>query len=267
MKDNQTSVRLLTIAAVFVWVAGAATTAQADVFAPVTATFTDPVLIGVLVNDPASGDDTFSDDSATAVYSGVGTNSLSWGTAPDLGIPAAEQFSQLTFTGNPAVNLSSSTSQQIGTMSFLNGTSDTGTVIFGATITFYANANMLGSDSLIITTTQNQYSGTGLTTAQLQTDADWINICGFSSDICNLALASYEDSETGMLSPVVAKLTAKLDFELTDIAVTADTSNLGTVATLPALGEVPEPSSLTLTFTLLGGCGLGLMRRRRTARI
>jgi hypothetical protein len=247
---------------------GGATTAHADVLgATVSATFTDPVLVGNVANDPAPGELTFVDNSTTATYSGVGTNSISWGTGPDLGIPAGEQFSQLTFMGASNINLSSSTPQTIGTISYLNGTSDLDSLIFGVTINFYAanGSTYLGSDNVIITTTENQYSGTGLTPQQLQTDADYINICGNSSNICGESLESYEDSETGQLSPVVANLQADLDFNLTGITVQNSSSNLGTVGNLPALAQVPEPSALVLTLTALGGC-VGLFRRRRSLR-
>jgi hypothetical protein len=161
--------------------------ARADI---ITATFTDPVLFGNDANNPSVGKLTFTDNTGTAVLAGIGTNSLSWGSGPDLGIPAAEQFSQLTFTGNSGIDPTSSIPQTIGTISFLNGTSDLDSLIFGATINFFDNGGFLGSDDVIITTTSNQFSGIGLTLPQLQTDADYINICGDSSNICNSALVS-----------------------------------------------------------------------------
>jgi hypothetical protein len=233
-----------------------ATIARADIL---TAVFSDPVLSGNVVNDPAAGDVTFTDNSATATYSIINSGStLQWGTGPDLNIPAGEQFSQLSFAGTP-VTLGPGV-QQIGTISYLNGTSDLGSVIFGATISFFDGDTLLGTDNVIVSTTENQFSGTGLTGAQLQTDADYINICGNSSNICSSSLESYEDSETGTLTPVVANLFADLDFDLTGIVVPADQSAFGTVGNLPPLGAVPEPSAPVLTLTAVGLC-IGLARR------
>jgi hypothetical protein len=233
-----------------------ATVARADVL---TAVFSDPVFSGNLLNDPSPGDLTFMNDSATAVYSIENSGStLQWGSGPDLNIPADEQFSQLTFTGIPVTLMPGV--QKIGTISYLNGTSETGTSIFGATISFYDGLVWLGSDQVILSATVNQSSGTGLSTAQLQADADYINICGNSSSICSSSLESYEDSETGTLTPIVADLYADLDFDLTNVVVPPSQAAFGTVGTLPALGEVPEPPAIVLSLTMLGVC-VGLVRR------
>lgn len=264
MNFHQTVVRLFTIPAVLAL--GGATISQAStITGDITATFTNPVLIGNVANENGIGSVTFADNSATAVYSGIGTNTLTWGTGLDLNEPPGEEFSQLVFTGASNVNLSG-TNEFIGTISFLNGTSDIDTIIFGATINFYANGNLLGSDNVTITTTSNQNSGIQTDPTLLAEDADYINICGNSSSICDSSLESYEDSETGMLLPVVANLNADLDFDLTNIQVTANTSSLGTVGNLPPLGQVPEPSPVLLTLTILGGCGLAFARRSSAKR-
>jgi len=155
--------------------------------------------------------------------------------------------------------------QTIGTINFLNGTSALDSLIFGATLTFYdASKGMenLGSDTVIITTTENQYSGTGLTQAQLATDADYINICGNDSNICGDSLEAYEDSEGGV--GVTASLTGSIvgdpHLQLTGITATGQAANGGVVGNESPEG-IPEPSTLTLMSAGLLLCA-GLAARR-----
>lgn len=234
----------------------AGSVAKADT---ITGVFSDPVLFGYVLNDPAVGALTLENDAGSAVIgtatpggaSCAGSNVLCWGAAPDLNLPGSEQYSKLVFTGSTSFNSSSSASQKIGAISYLNGTSDLDALIFGATLSFYDNHVLVGSDSVIISTTSNQYSGMGLTPAQLQTDADYINICGHASNICGSSVEAYEDSEggTGVLVDLSGSLIGDPTLVLNKVNLDPSEGSCktcGVVGNEPSRGEVPEPSGLAL---------------------
>ena len=131
-------------------------------------------------------------------------------------------------------------------------------------MSFYLNSTsgeFLGSDNVIISATVNQFAGTGLTLDQLQTDSDYINICGPASNICGSSLEAFEDSEGG--TGVAANLTGTIDgLVLNGITLVPgqDPSTTGSIGNLPALGAVPEPSSWALMATV-AALGAALARR------
>jgi hypothetical protein len=126
----------------------------------------------------------------------------------------------------------------------------------------------LGSDNVIITTTSNQSSGTGLTVDQLNTDADYINVCGFASNICGLSLQAYEFGENSVSGFIIVNLTATIvgDPELTVQTATLDSGSVGNgiVGSQLPQGQVPEPGTLVLMST--GLALAGLVRRRALRR-
>jgi hypothetical protein len=201
---------------------------------------------------------------------GLPSASLCWGTNSPAG---PDTFSELTFAGASGYTGSG----EVGTITFLNGTSALNTLIFGATLSFYLNSvspsNFLGSDNVIISTTSNLYSGTGLTQQQLQTDADYINICGNLSNICNSSIEAYEDSEggTGVIVDLDGTLVYDPTLQLTNVILDPNSNPTtgGTVGNLPGLGQTPEPSTVTLMSVGLWSCIFLARRRalRRSARI
>jgi hypothetical protein len=234
--------------------------------------FSNPVLAGNVLDDPTVGSLTSLDNSATAAVgvnsantSCTGSNSLCWGANPGSGLPTSQQYSELTFTG--ATVAAGSASQPIGTITYLNGTSALTSLIFGATLNFYDNsvsaANFLGSDTVIISTTSNQATVVPYTPAELATDADYINICGHSSNICASSLEAYEDSEggTGVTATLYGSIVGDPHLTLTGITVPAsEAATGGVIGSEPPLG-VPEPSALALISAGMLLCAGFLARR------
>jgi hypothetical protein len=266
------SIRVLTLALLALW--QAAPTAQAG-SVTIVAVFSNPVLMGGILNDPSVGVTTYSDNTVSAATGAVSSTTdpvcasssgLCWGTNTPSG---PDTYSELSFAGATVSSIPSG-QFQIGTITFLNGTSALNTLIFGATLSFYENSvspsNLLGSDNVVISTTSNQYSGTGLTQAELATDADYINICGNNSNICASSIEAYEDSEggTGVVVDLYGTIVGDPSLTLTNVALdpSTNTTTGGVIGNEAALGEVPEPSTLAL---MSAGLVLGIVLARRRA--
>ena len=162
--------------------------------AQIIGTFSNPVYAGFNLNNPNVGDRSFVDNTATApATTFFGDGYLQWGTNP--GTTVGTDYSLLTFTGAIVPLVDTTTPIQLGTITYTNGTSGTGSLIFGATLTFSLNGIVLGSDQVIINTTLNQSSGVDLTLDEATLDADYINICGNSSNICSTGLQAFENTE------------------------------------------------------------------------
>jgi hypothetical protein len=224
--------------------------------------FSDPVFVGYLFNNPTVGSKLFQDYSANApatTFISTDGSTIQWGTNSG-GVPIGTPFSTLTFSGDFVPDADQSTPIQLGAITYTNGTSNGPSIIFGATLTFSLGGVTLGSDQVIITTTTNQSSGLDLTAAEAKLDADYINICGHSSNICATAIQAFENTEgTGgapFSAPVVAALngtyTVDPGLKLTSAAYN---SGDGVVESRTPEGAVPEPS--TWAMLLLGFAGLG----------
>jgi hypothetical protein len=232
----------------------------------ITALFSDPVYAGFLSNDPSVGLRTYTDSTSTApAYFVNNGNSIQWGG--DFTTSVGTNYSTLTFTGATDVpSTSPSTPVALGALTFTNGTSATGTVIFGATITFYLNGIELGADQVLVTTTLNSYSGTDLTQPEAQLDADYVNICGNSSNICNTGIQAYENTEgiggTPFSTPVTAELYGTYDFALTGATYS---SGDGVVGYRIAAANAPEASTWAMMIAGFVGLGFAGYRASRKA--
>jgi hypothetical protein len=223
----------------------------------ITASWSNVIVSGFSLNNPKVGDRLFANNAGTAVYSGLGTGTLTWGS--DTGsFPQGTNYSSLQFVGSQ-IPSDYGSSFTIGTLTYTNGTSILDTLIFGATLSFYDGSTLLGSDQVTINTTANQFSGTGLTPAQLATDADYINICGPFSDICGQSIEAYENTESLDGSSYVVDLTGYIDgLVLTKVT---SLSGPGVIGAEAPLGGAPEPSDYALMA--LGSAVLGAMARRQ----
>jgi PEP-CTERM motif-containing protein len=230
--------------------------------------FSNPILAGSIANSPSLGQLTYMDNTGTAIYGIVNATDpavsnasvLVWGASSGNSGPGT--FSDLIFFGN-AIPADLTLPFELGTITFANGTSDLNSLIFGATLSFYANSaspeTFLGSDQVIITTTSN------IAGAQ-PVDNDYINICGDSSNICTSSIEAVESTEGG--SGITVNLSGRivgdpvLFLDSVSLASGQTAAENGVIGNSPAVGEdTPEPG----TWMMLTGAlalGFGMIRRR-----
>lgn len=257
--------------------------ARADGLTPggtIIGVFSDPIYSGFVTHDPnISSPPTYFDNSATAPLSLSIVNStdptlagtpalqatgskLQWGS--DSSVDPSEQFSELIFFGAP-VPANIHEPFEAGVITFLNGTSDLTSLIFGASLSLYDNVvspqTYLGTDTVIITTTSNL-------DVDLAQDADYINICGNGSNICGSSIEAYEDSEggTGVTAVLQGQIVGDPQLQFLSVTVSPDQLATGGLVGNEAAGGVPEPS--TWAMIILGFAGIGLVgyRTRRASR-
>lgn len=252
--------------------------ARADGLTPggtIIGIFSDPIYSGFVTHDPTiSSPPVYFDNSATAPLSLSIVNStdptlagtpalqatgskLQWGS--DASVDPSEQFSELIFFGAP-VPANIHVPFEAGVITYLNGTSNLNSLIFGASLSLYDNVvspqTYLGTDTVIITTTSNL----GVSLAQ---DADYINICGNGSNICGSSIEAYEDSEggTGVTAVLQGQIVGDPQLQFTDVTVSPDQlATGGLVGNEAAAGIIPEPS--TWVMIMLGFAGIGLVGYR-----
>jgi hypothetical protein len=252
--------------------------ARADGLTPggtIIGIFSDPIYSGFVTHDPTiSSPPAYFDNSATVPLSLSIVNStdptlagtpalqatgskLQWGS--DASVDPSEQFSELIFFGAP-IPANIHQPFEAGVITYLNGTSNLNSLIFGASLSLYDNVvspqTYLGTDTVIITTTSNL----GVSLAQ---DADYINICGNGSNICGSSIEAYEDSEggTGVTAVLQGQIVGDPQLQFTDVTVSPDQlATGGLVGNEAAAGIIPEPS--TWVMIMLGFAGIGLVGYR-----
>lgn len=213
--------------------------------------FDSVITSGNVIHSPNLGASTYYNNSGTAFYQTIlpGPNSgsaLIWGSGN-----FSPNTSELDFFGTTGP-IAPNQPFVAGTLTFNNGTSDLTSLIFGATISFYVNSaspqNYLGTDTIYITTTGNL----GIDPVQ---DADYVNICGNGSNICNSSIQAHEGG--GVTVALTASIIGDpmLAFSRVDYV-----SGAGEIGNQPQ-GAVPEPS--TWAMMMLGFAGLGFMAWRR----
>jgi len=229
---------------------------------------------GFVLNSPSLGQVTFNDNSATAVSSIVNSTAttvigtpplqttgskLQWGT-DGFPIPPDENFSELIFFGSQ-IPASFNDPFLVGRLTFRNGTSLLSSLIFGATLSFYDNVvdadHFLGSDQVYITTTVNL----GASVAQ---DADYVNICGNQSNICDKSLEAFEATQggTGVTFDLYGTIVGDPQLFLTNVTLSPDQDPLTSGLVGTQLAVVPEPGSAGILAAALGLLGVFLRRTR-----
>jgi PEP-CTERM motif-containing protein len=244
--------------------------------------FSDPIFSGFVTHDPTIlSPPLYFNNSATAPLSLSIVNStdptlagtpllqatgskLQWGS--DASVDPSEQFSELIFFGAP-IPANIHQPFEAGVITFLNGTSDLTSLIFGASLSLYDDVvspqTYLGTDTVIITTTSNLG-------ADLGQDADYINICGNGSNICGSSIEAYEDSEggTGVTADLTGQIVGDPQLQFTDVTVSPDQlATGGLVGNEAAAGIIPEPSTWAMMMLGFAGLGLASYRARRAGAV
>jgi hypothetical protein len=233
--------------------------------------FSNPVLAGSVANDPIVGQATYMDNTGTAVSFIDNVNDPTLG-----GTPPQQQFGNFVLWGTSdaseidffgaQIPANPDTPFQIGTFTFTNATSNLNQLVFGFTISFYDTVvgptSFLGSDQIVITTTQDITGGA-------PGDDDYVNICGTFSSICNSSIEAVETSEggTGVTVNLMGAIVGDPTLSISDVSLAAGqngTTN-GFIGSDPAIGaDTPEPGTWT---TLFGGAVLAAWARIRRRRL
>lgn len=211
----------------------------------VNGVFTDAVLTGTVVAidySPIPFDNT-----STAVFSyfnpQLNDSTVTWGTNPG--------FSFLNFQGASFSNVAADTDFLLGTISYVNGTSDLPTLIFGARLTLDLGSGIdLKTSQISFVTTQN----TGLSPAR---DADFVCFSDFPQ-----TFNVYEDGFS--IVNIYGRIVGDPTVQLSSIEIAPGFESGGFVGN--GVGSVPEPASWAM---MLGGFGIagGSLRRRRYAQV
>jgi hypothetical protein len=227
----------------------------------VVATWSTPLLSGTAY-DGATGVRQNLDNTTSAncnlsgcpvLLTGYGTDTVAWGVDP--GLVGAPQTSVVTFTGHSFSGVRPGDDVDFGTITYTNGTSLDGTIIFGATLTlsFVVTAGAAIDtriDVVPIATTEN----TG-TAAQ---NADWVGPFNTNSgtppsfNVYEGATATAELFGTITGDPIV---------ELTKLVLNPGQDEFAFIGDGQPL--VPEPATASLLGPGLLGLAMAYWRRRK----
>ena len=209
--------------------------------------FDNPVKTGSIV--ALDGSLTALDNSGTAFVLDTvlapNNDTITWGLSTTGTKPS---YSFLNFVGATFSNVAGDTPFLLGTITYLNGTSDLDTLIFGATLHLDLGSGITPKTSTIpILTTAN----TGISPAR---DADLIGFSDFP--------ATFNVYEGGFsIANLYGMIVGDPEVTLTGIAVTEGFEDTGYIG--EGVPGVPEPAAWAM---LLGGFALtGMRLRRRSA--
>jgi hypothetical protein len=216
--------------------------------------WSNPVLVGSVL-DAVTSVPTFYNDASSAVYdtgAAGSSTTVRWGAYPASDNPPVGTIpaSSVTFTGTNAIPPSKATAPfSIGSLSYTNGSSVTGTGIFGATLNLYAVGNSttvpLGSINFQFTATSNDG-----TDAQ---NADYLNVSGIpgSFNVYEGATATGAINGTIVGDPMFVPLFFSIDL------------NQDANGFLGNSIAAPVPEATSWAMMMLGFAGLGFMAYRR----
>ena len=226
----------------------------------VSGVFRDPVLVGQYIQtDGTLGSQ---DNSTTAVYSGMGTDSIQWGACPDTPAPAgcgdnggAPRNSALSFTGLTFADVAPDQDFLLGTFTYTNGTSRASTHIFGVTAEINITLNGGGAVDQKETAVQLWSTANRPVTSPADTlwNADFMYF--LSEDI------SFNVVEGAMASAnIYGRIVGDPQLEISGLS-TSDPN--GYIGSGPSDYGLPEPATFALLG--LGLAAIGYQRRKRAA--
>ena len=257
-------------------VVGAALLAPALLAGPAAALgFYSGTVSGYFTNPVTSGDVIDTDgnllfvDGASAAYSGFGTSTITWGRS-DTFHPG---YSSLNFTGDSFVNQRACCGDEgagpqffkIGSMTYFNGTSDNGTLIYGATLHVdVSDASVLGPGGSHLPADITGFDldmaflatlNTGLGAAR---DSDFLVFPGLDA-----TFNVYENGTATIDFYTALFGDPQMTFETFDNLVGGGFIGAGVSDPDPIGGGVPEPAVWAMLLLGFGGVGAALRQRRR----
>ncbi len=197
----------------------------------VTGTWMNPVLAGPVIN--LDGTTTVLNNSTTAFYSATPSNDLRWGT--NTFAPPPSIYSGVIFQGSSLSNVPTGLEVLLGTITFLNGTSQLDSLLFGATlrISVPADPTVTPFDALMtISTTVN--GGTCI-----PCDADFIRL----TNVDILSTMNVNEGATATFN-VYGKFVGDPLISLTRYTVASGSTGGFVGNGQPA--DIPEPASAAL---------------------
>jgi hypothetical protein len=210
----------------------------------VNGTFSNPILTGNVIN--TDGTPLFENNTTSAFYVltplSPSNDTITWGNSTTTSPPV---FSFLNFVGATYTNEPVNTPFLLGTISYLNGSSDLDTLIFGATLTMdLGNGIDVKTTNISIDTTAN----TGLSAAR---DADFVSFSGLPN---TFNVVEGQQATADIYGEIVGDPTVTL----TQLTLDPN-SALGAGFIGNGVGGVPEPDAWMMLLT--GFLGLGSMIR------
>jgi len=222
----------------------------------ISGTFLNPVLQGTVV-DPLTGNLTFLNNTTTAVYTGFGTNAITWGAPNPISGP-----SSLTFTGHSFSGIAPGQIFDLGTVTYFNGNNFNDGFIFGATLTLAVNSTIGGSVDPSVSTLAFRSTINHPPAQPPATDAQNADFVRFSAFPLTFNIFEGHTASAELFGEIVGDP----QLVLTGIELSPGQSNNGFVGHgVPGL--VPESGS-TLALMAVGFAALTAFGiSRRTARI
>ena len=235
----------------------------------ITGIFTAPVLSGSIL-DPLTNTLVFGDNTATAVFTGVGTNHVTWGSNPTP-TPGTPPMSDVSFVGSSFSNIAPSQPFELGRLFFTNGSTLSGTEIFGFTFTMSATLTGGGgtpitpfTSALTAMMTVNVTTGPcqGIPVTLCKADSDFIEFPSLGTLLPDGTQSgvSFNVLEGASADAIlVGGIVGDPVLELLDIQVAPGSEDSAFIGNGLNDFVAPEPASLILVATGM----LGLMRRFR----
>ena len=225
----------------------------------VSGAFTNPILISPVV-DPLTGNVTVLDNTATASVSGLGTNSIAWGS---FGVGGSQNT--VAFTGNTFTSVEEGVPFVLGLLTYHNGSITQPTGIGG--FTFAMSATLTDGNPVVlqssispvqtIATSNLSEAVCGLPNNQCPLNADLLSFAnlGFPPPL------SFNVFEEGTATAQLIGIITGQGLQLTTLQVAPGSENIAYIGNGVAQFTTPEPSTLAL-----GGLGLAALLARRLRR-